>query len=128
MAAKNQAVTNLKNTIFGFKHLLGRPFDDPMVQQNINRAPFKLTKTKNGGIGIVVSYLGEEQTFTPEQITAMLLTKLKETAEEGIKAKVYDCVISVGFVCLYSFLNIASFNANYDRKSRYHPILRKRKG
>lgn len=95
VAAKNQAITNLKNTIFGFKHLLGRTFDDPIVQDGFSRTPFKITRTENGGIGIVVSYLGEEKVFTPVQITAMLLTKLKETAEEGINAKVHDCVISV---------------------------------
>jgi len=95
VAAKNQAVTNLKNTIFGFKRFLGRRYDDPRVQEDVNRVPFKIVKQDNGGVGIKATYLGQDQVYTPEQISAMLFTKLKETAENGIQAKVHDCVISV---------------------------------
>ncbi|ODN05638.1 Heat shock 70 kDa protein 4L [Orchesella cincta] len=87
VAAKNQAVTNLKNTIFGFKRFLGRRYDDPRVQEDVNKVPFKIMKQDNGGVGIKATYLGQEQVYTPEQ--------LKETAENGIQAKVHDCVISV---------------------------------
>ncbi|ODN06318.1 Heat shock 70 kDa protein 4L [Orchesella cincta] len=95
VAAKNQAVTNLKNTIFGFKRFLGRRYDDPRVQEDVNKVPFKIMKQDNGGVGIKATYLGQEQMYTPEQVTAMLFTKLKETAENGIQSKVHDCVISV---------------------------------
>ncbi|CAL8082052.1 unnamed protein product [Orchesella dallaii] len=95
VAAKNQAVTNLKNTIFGFKRFLGRRYDDPRVQEDVNKVPFKIVQTENGGVGIKATYLGQDQVYTPEQVSAMLFTKLKETAEHGIQAKVHDCVISV---------------------------------
>ncbi|CAL8104143.1 unnamed protein product [Orchesella dallaii] len=94
VAAKNQAVTNLTNTIFGFKRFLGRPFDDPRVQEDAKRVPFEIVRLGNG-VGIKARFLGEEQVYTPEQVTAMMFTKLKETAEHGIQAKVHDCVISV---------------------------------
>lgn len=95
VAAKNQAVTNLKNTIFGFKRYLGRTYDDPRIQEEVNRVPYKLIRTDNGGVGIKALYMGDEHLYTPEQITAMHFTKLKETAENAIQAKVHDCVISV---------------------------------
>ena len=95
VAAKNQLVSNMKNTIYGFKRLLGRKFKDPFVQQEIKSLPYKVVETSNGNIGIVVNYLDENRTFTPEQITAMLFTKLKEISEGALKTKVNDCVISV---------------------------------
>lgn len=95
MAAKNQLVSNTKNTFFGFKRLLGRKFKDPFVQQELKSLPFKVVETANGNIGMVANYLDETHTFTPEQVTAMLFTKLKEISEIALKAKVNDCVISV---------------------------------
>lgn len=95
VAAKNQLVSNTKNTFFGFKRLLGRKFKDPFVQQELKSLPFKVVETANGNIGMVATYLDEQHTFTPEQITAMLFTKLKEISEIALKAKVNDCVISV---------------------------------
>ncbi|KAE8749608.1 hypothetical protein FOCC_FOCC003596 [Frankliniella occidentalis] len=106
VAAKNQMVSNMKNTIHGFKRLLGRKFKDPFVQQEIKSLPFKVEETSNGNIGIVANYLDENHTFSPEQITAMLFTKLKEISEGALKTKVNDCVISV-----------PSFFTNVERKA-----------
>ncbi|XP_014280439.1 heat shock 70 kDa protein 4 [Halyomorpha halys] len=94
VAAKNQMVTNMKNTIHGFKRLLGRKLNDPQVEEELKTLTYR-TSQHNNGIGIKVNYMDEEHTFTPEQITAMLLTKLKETSEQALKTKVNDVVISV---------------------------------
>ncbi|XP_011304595.1 97 kDa heat shock protein isoform X2 [Fopius arisanus] len=95
VAAKNQMVTNMKNTVFGFKRLLGRKYNDPQVQKELRSLPYKVTAQPDGTIGIHVQYLGEEHIFTPEQITAMLFTKLKEISETALQTAVNDCVISV---------------------------------
>jgi len=95
VAAKNQTVTNMKNTIHGFKRLLGRKINDPHVQNELKHLPYKVTPKEDGSIGIQVNYMDEVHTFTPEQITAMLFTKLKDVSEQALKTKVNDCVISV---------------------------------
>ncbi|XP_031834751.1 heat shock protein 70Cb isoform X2 [Nomia melanderi] len=95
VAAKNQMVTNMKNTIYGFKRWLGRKYNDPQVQREIQMSPFKVTQQAEGNIGIHVQYLGEEHIFSPEQITAMLFTKLKDISETALQTAINDCVISV---------------------------------
>ncbi|KAL0839520.1 hypothetical protein ABMA28_016223 [Loxostege sticticalis] len=95
VAAKNQMVTNMKNTVFGFKRLLGRKFSDPLVQKELKHFPFKVEPRADGGIGIRVNYLGEDNVFSPEQITAMLFTKLKDVATTALQTQINDCVISV---------------------------------
>ncbi|KAK2579751.1 hypothetical protein KPH14_011092 [Odynerus spinipes] len=95
VAAKNQMVTNMKNTVYGFKRLLGRKYNDPQVQRELKSLPFKASQRADGSIGIHVQYLGEEHVFSPEQITAMLFTKLKDTSETALQTAVNDCVISV---------------------------------
>ncbi|CAL7936427.1 unnamed protein product [Xylocopa violacea] len=95
VAAKNQMVTNMKNTIHGFKRLLGRKYNDPQVQRELQMLPYKVTQQSDGSIGIHVHYLGEEHIFSPEQITAMLFTKLKDISETALQTIVNDCVISV---------------------------------
>ncbi|XP_011641017.1 heat shock 70 kDa protein 4 isoform X1 [Pogonomyrmex barbatus] len=95
VAAKNQMVTNVKNTIHGFKRLLGRKYNDPQVQYESRFLPYKMTSQADGSIGIHVQYLGEEHIFTPEQITAMLFTKLKDISETALQTAVNDCVISI---------------------------------
>lgn len=95
VAARNQMVTNMKNTVFGFKRLLGRKFSDPHVQRELKHFPFKVEQRQDGGIGIRVNYLGEDNVFTPEQITAMLFTKLKDDAAIALQTQINDCVISV---------------------------------
>ncbi|XP_066589095.1 heat shock 70 kDa protein 4 isoform X2 [Prorops nasuta] len=95
VAAKNQMVTNMKNTIHGFKRLLGRKYNDPQVQKELKSLTYKTSQRLDGSIGIHVQYLGEEHIFTPEQITAMLFTKLKDISETALQTAVNDCVISV---------------------------------
>jgi heat shock protein len=95
VGAKNQQVTNMRNTVYGFKHLLGRKFKDPLVQKELNSLPYRVEEQQDGSIGIRVNYMEEEEVFTPEQITAMLFTKLKTDAAVELKAQIYDCVITV---------------------------------
>ena len=93
--AKNQQMTNLKRTVFQFKHMLGRSFDDPIVQKDLANLPYKVVASSaNGRPMICMNYMGEDRQFTPEQITAMLFTKLRKTAEEALNVKVKDVVIS----------------------------------
>uniref|UniRef100_A0A668ABB8 Heat shock protein family A (Hsp70) member 4 like n=1 Tax=Myripristis murdjan TaxID=586833 RepID=A0A668ABB8_9TELE len=94
-AAKSQIITNFKNSVHGFKKFHGRAFDDPFVQGEKPKLPYSLHKLANGSTGIKVRYLDEDKVFTVEQITGMLLTKLKETSESALKKPVVDCVISV---------------------------------
>ena len=92
--AKNQLLTNLKKTVFNFKHMLGRKFKDPYVQELIKGLPYVITEGQQGEIRVQLNYLDKSRAFTPEEITAMLLTKLKETAEIALNTKVKDIVIS----------------------------------
>ncbi|XP_068607647.1 heat shock 70 kDa protein 4L [Brachionichthys hirsutus] len=94
-AAKSQMISNFKNTVHGFKKLHGRAFDDPVVQVEKPRLPYSLYKLSDGNTGIKVRYLDEDKVFTVEQITGMLLNKLKETSENALKKPVVDCVVSV---------------------------------
>ncbi|KAF4098186.1 heat shock 70 kDa protein 4a [Onychostoma macrolepis] len=94
-AAKTQVVTNCKNTVQGFKRFHGRAFSDPYIQATKSGLVFDLAQMPTGTTGIKVMYMEEEKVFSIEQVTAMLLTKLKETAEAALKKPVADCVISV---------------------------------
>uniref|UniRef100_A0AAY4EMG7 Heat shock protein 4b n=1 Tax=Denticeps clupeoides TaxID=299321 RepID=A0AAY4EMG7_9TELE len=94
-AAKNQVVTNCKNTVQAFKRFHGRAFNDPYVQSTKPGLVYDLSQMPNGSVGIKVRYMDEEKVFSIEQVSAMLLTKLKETAEAALKKPVADCVISV---------------------------------
>ncbi|KAM7375849.1 hypothetical protein PAMP_005616 [Pampus punctatissimus] len=94
-AAKSQVITNYKNTVHGFKKFHGRAFDDPFIQGEKAKLPYSLHKLANGNTGVKVRYLDEDKVFTVEQITGMLLTKLKETSESAMKKPAVDCVISV---------------------------------
>ncbi|KAF5284581.1 hypothetical protein FQR65_LT02407 [Abscondita terminalis] len=95
VAAKNQQVTNMKNTVYGLKRLLGRKYHDPQVQREKQFLPFRVLETSTGFVGIKVNYLNEEHTFSPEQCLAMLLTKLKDISATALQTQVNDCVISV---------------------------------
>ncbi|KAG8004385.1 Heat shock 70 kDa protein 4 [Nibea albiflora] len=99
-AAKSQVVTNCKNTVQGFKRFHGRAFSDPYVQRLKNSLVYDLAQMPTGTTGIKVMYMEEEKVFSIEQVTAMLLTKLKETAENALKKPVADCVVSVP--CYYT--------------------------
>ncbi|XP_072398689.1 heat shock protein 70 A1-like [Diabrotica undecimpunctata] len=93
-AAKNQVAMNPSNTVFDAKRLIGRKFDDPKIQQDIQHWSFKVvndcSKPK-----IQVDYKGERKTFAPEEISSMVLTKMKETAEAYLGTSVRDAVITV---------------------------------
>uniref|UniRef100_H3CU62 Heat shock protein 4b n=1 Tax=Tetraodon nigroviridis TaxID=99883 RepID=H3CU62_TETNG len=94
-AAKSQVVTNCKNTVQGFKRFHGRAFSDPFVQRLKNSLVYDIAQMPTGTTGIKVMYMDEEKVFSIEQVTAMLLTKLKETAESALKKPVADCVVSI---------------------------------
>ncbi|KAE8614561.1 hypothetical protein XENTR_v10008216 [Xenopus tropicalis] len=94
-AAKSQVISNAKNTLQGFKRFHGRAYTDPFVQAEKPGLAFELVELPTGSAGIKVVYLEEERSFTIEQVTAMQLTKLKETAESALKKPVVDCVVAV---------------------------------
>ncbi|QID84643.1 Hsp70 chaperone ssa4 [Saccharomyces pastorianus] len=93
-AAKNQAAMNPHNTVFDAKRLIGRKFDDPEVTSDAKHYPFKVID-KEGKPVVQVEYKGETKTFTPEEISSMILTKMKETAENYLGTKVNDAVVTV---------------------------------
>lgn len=93
-AAKNQAAMNPANTVFDAKRLIGRKFSDAEVQGDIKHFPFKVVD-KAGKPQIQVEYKGETKVFTPEEISSMILTKMKETAESFLGTKVEDAVVTV---------------------------------
>ncbi|XP_075471637.1 heat shock 70 kDa protein 4L isoform X2 [Ascaphus truei] len=93
--AKSQIVTNIKNSLHGFKKFHGRALDDPFVISERVKLPYELQKMPNGSAGFKVRYLNEERHFSIEQVTGMLLSKLKETSEHTLKKPVADCVISI---------------------------------
>jgi len=95
VAAKSGQMTQVKRTFFGFKRLVGRKFDDPHVQAELSRAPFEVQKSPDNGIVYPINYAGKNKLLSAEQLTAALFTKLKETAETALSAKVNDVVISV---------------------------------
>ena len=92
--AKNQASMNPENTIFDAKRLIGRKFDDPAVQSDIKNFPFTVISDDNKP-KIQATYKDELKTFQPEEISSMVLTKMKEVAESYIGEKVTDAVITV---------------------------------
>ncbi|GLT28932.1 hypothetical protein SLA2020_038340 [Shorea laevis] len=93
-AAKNQAPLNAARTLFDVKRLIGRNFDDPEVQSIIKFLPYKVIN-KDGKPYIEVEVKGEIKVFSPEEISAMVLTKMKETAEAYLGRKIKDAVITV---------------------------------
>ena len=92
--AKNQAATNPTNTVFDAKRLIGRRYDDSTVQSDMKLWPFKVVNS-NGKPKIQVEFKNETKTFTPEEISSMVLIKMKETAEAYLGNKVKDAVITV---------------------------------
>ncbi|EWC46399.1 glucose-regulated-like protein [Drechslerella stenobrocha 248] len=93
-AAKNQAAANPTRTIFDVKRLIGRKFNDPDVQKDIKHFPFNVIN-KDGKPAIKVEVSGEARTFTPEEISAMVLAKMKEIAEAYLGKKVTHAVVTV---------------------------------
>ena len=93
-AAKNQAALNPTNTVFDAKRLIGRRFDEESVQNDMKTWPFKVIDVA-GSPMIEVEYLGETKTFSPQEISSMVLIKMKEIAEAKIGKKVEKAVITV---------------------------------
>ena len=94
-AAKGQSATNPKNTIFDAKRLIGRKFDEPSVKTNMVHWPFTVSAGSQSKPQIEVDFKGERKTFHPEEISAMVLTKMKQTAEAYLGCDVKDAVITV---------------------------------
>ncbi|KAJ2007564.1 Hsp70 chaperone [Coemansia thaxteri] len=93
-AAKNQVAMNPHNTVFDAKRLIGRGFADSEVQSDMKHWPFKVI-SKEGKPSIQIEFKGETKTFTPEEISSMVLVKMKETAEAFLGSDVKDAVITV---------------------------------
>nr|ARQ84042.1 heat shock protein 70-2 [Liriomyza trifolii] len=93
-AAKNQVAMNPKNTVFDAKRLIGRKFDDPKIQDDIKHWPFKVVNDL-GKPKIIVEHKGEQKKFSPEEISSMVLTKMKETAEAYLGKTIKNAVITV---------------------------------
>jgi molecular chaperone DnaK len=89
--AKRQAVTNPERTIFAVKRLIGRRYDDPMVEKDKKLVPYKIVRASNGDAWVEI----EGKTYSPSQISAFILQKMKETAEAYLGSKVEQAVITV---------------------------------
>ncbi len=103
--AKRQGIVNPENTIFSIKRLIGRKFKDDIVQQDMKRLPYKITEASNGDCR--VSMGGKE--YSPQEISAMILQKLKADAEAYLGEKVTDAVITVP-----AYFNDSQRNATKD--------------
>ena len=106
-AAKRQAVTNPENTIFSVKRFMGRKFDE--VQSELHRVPYKVVKAANGDAHISVTVNGELKTFSPPEISAMILSKLKSDAEAKLGETITQAVITVP-----AYFNDSQRNATKD--------------
>ena len=93
-AAKNQVAINPTNTIFDAKRLIGRKHDEPSVQADMKHWPFEVV-SESGRPKLKVEYKNETKTFTPEEISSMVLTKMKETAEAYLGMDIKDAVVTV---------------------------------
>ena len=94
-AAKSQASSNPSNTVFDAKRLIGRKFDDPVVTSERKLWPFKVVDSAGGKPKIQVEWKGETAQFLPEEISAAVLQKMKQTAESYLGSAVKDAVITV---------------------------------
>jgi molecular chaperone DnaK len=106
-AAKRQAVTNAQNTVFSIKRFMGRKFEE--VQDEAKRVPYKVVKASNGDAHVEVAVGGERKTFSPPEISAMILGKLKADAEAKLGEKITQTVITVP-----AYFNDSQRNATKD--------------
>src|SRR3989449_9186838 len=86
--AKRQAITNPQNTVFAIKRLIGRRYDDPLVQKAMKVLPYKIVKADNGDAWVEI----RGKRYSPAEISAFILQKMKQTAEEYLGEKVTEAV------------------------------------
>lgn len=91
LLAKRQAITNPQNTIYGIKRLMGHSFNDPHVQNDKSSVPFVIEAAEDGGVKVTMG----DKTYRPEEISAMILQKLKQDAEAKLGEKIEEAVITV---------------------------------
>jgi len=103
--ARNQSIVNSENTVFSIKRFMGRKFDDPEVQRTLSRVPYKVSKAPNGDMRVVLD--GKE--YSPPEVSAMILAKLKADAEAYLGEPVTEAVITVP-----AYFNDAQRNATKD--------------
>ena len=95
-AAKNQVTRNPQNTIFDAKRLIGRKFNDPLVQEDMKLWPFKVVKEDNGDRPmIIVNFMGQSKKYYAEEISAMVLQKMKKIAEDYLGKDIKDAIVTV---------------------------------
>lgn len=94
-AAQRQQILNSANTVYEVKRLIGRNFNDPIVQNDIRQWPFNVIDLDDNKPHIQVSYKGEDRIFRPEEISAMILTKMRRVAESHVGTDIVDAVITV---------------------------------
>ncbi|KAK7374831.1 hypothetical protein VNO80_08274 [Phaseolus coccineus] len=94
-AAKNQAAINPTNTVFDVKRLIGRRYSDPIIQDDLKLWPFKVIADSDDKPMIAVSYQGQEKHISAEEISSMILTKMRETAEAYLESGVKNVVVTV---------------------------------
>src|SRR5436309_15549295 len=92
-AAKRQAITNSRNTVYSIKRFMGRKFDE--VQEEIKRVPYKVVRASNGDAVVEVEIEGRSKRFSPPEISAMILAKMKSDAEMRLGEKITQAVITV---------------------------------
>src|SRR5436309_4168889 len=106
-AAKRQAITNPRNTVYSIKRFMGRKFDE--VQEEIKRVPYKVVRAANGDVAVEVDTESQPKHFSPPEISAMILAKLKTDAEMRLGEK-----IAQGLVTVPAYFNDSQRQATKD--------------